>query len=98
MSMNLELNAYSEERGRQFYEQLQERVAGMRGVESASLARNVPLANSGMRLTVQVQGHQSTPEKPINFSLNIITPSHFRTLGIPLLKGRDFGRQDTESG
>ncbi|HEY2932364.1 MAG TPA: ABC transporter permease [Acidobacteriota bacterium] len=98
MSMDLELNSYTEAKGRQFYASLLERVSALPGVEAASLARIVPLGDSGMRMTVQVEGHQSRPGSPINFSLNIIAPSYFKTMGTPILRGRDFGPQDTNEG
>ncbi len=96
MSMDLTLNGYREPRGRQFYSQLVERVSALPGVESVSLARIVPLGDTGMRITVGVQGHPSDRDHSINFSFNIISPNYFQTMGTALLRGRDFRWEDRE--
>ena len=45
MSLDLGLSGYDEARGQIFYQQLVERVTGLPGVESASLAQLTPLSD-----------------------------------------------------
>ncbi len=94
MSVNLAMNGYKPEQGRQFYAQLLERVSALPGVESASYARNVLLGGSGMRLSVNIEGHTPPPGQVINLDLNIVGPEYCRTMKMPLMRGRDFTARD----
>jgi predicted permease len=95
MSLDVALNGYKEPQGREFYAQLSERVAGLPGVESVSLGTTVPLGNGGMRRSVKVEGYEPPDGRPpVNFDMNMIGLNYFRTMGIPLVRGRDFTPQD----
>jgi predicted permease len=94
MGLNLSLNGYKEEQGRQFYANLLERVSALPGVESASLARIVPLTGSGMRLSVGIEGYTPRDDKPINFDMNIVGPRYCETMKLPLMAGREFTAND----
>ncbi len=95
MSLDVALNGHEEAQGRQFYSQLTERVSALPGVESASLAALVPLSGSSMSRSVKIEGHEPPDGKPpINFGYNVIDLNYFRTMGISLLRGRDFTPQD----
>ena len=87
-------SGYKEDRGRQFYAQLLERVRAIGGVEAAGMSVIPPLTGGGMRYTSVPEGRTYDPEHPINLSLNMVTPDYFRTLGIPLRRGREFNEQD----
>jgi putative ABC transport system permease protein len=80
-----------------FYERLQERVQTLPGARSASFVASLPL-QGGSNGTLIVEGQ---PEAKNMWSSplvewNMVLPGYFRTLRIPLLKGRDFSAQDTE--
>jgi len=85
---------YGEERGRQFYSDLLQRVRGTAGVEAAGLTVVTPLTGGGMRITSVPEGRVYDEKQPINFTFTIVTPEYFRAMGIPLLRGRDFNEQD----
>ena len=76
------------------YQDLIARVEQMPGVESASLARSSPLSSSnfGFRL-VPAGGGQ-----PAMLTALIVYPKYFATMGIPVLKGRDFNQDDLRPG
>ena len=97
MGLNLSLNGYKEEQGRQFYANLLERVSAAPGVEAASLARVVPLTGSGMRMSVGVEGYTPSDGKPINFDMNIVGPRYCATMKLPLVAGREFTANDDMS-
>ncbi len=88
---------YSKQQGLQFYKQLLERIEAMPGVESASVAFSVPMGYYNNTDWVEVPGYQVPhgEAQPI-VGLNYVTPSYFRTMGIPLLEGRDFTDADVE--
>jgi len=96
VGLNLSLNGYKEEQGRQFYANLLERVSALPGVEAASLARVVPLTGSGMRMTVGVEGYTPADDKPINFDMNIVGPRYCATMKLPLVAGREFTANDNK--
>ncbi|HWB95429.1 MAG TPA: ABC transporter permease [Bryobacteraceae bacterium] len=83
---------YSEERGRRFYFELRERVLRLPGVESAGFVWTMPLA--GMRIddTIEIGPPGATQTMQVN--RNRISPGWFRTLGLPLGRGRDFTPAD----
>src|SRR5262245_55855712 len=94
MGLNLSLNGYKEEQGRQFYANLLERASALPGVEAASLARIVPLTRSGMRMSVGIEGYTPADDKPINFDMNFVGPRYCATMKLPLVAGREFTAND----
>jgi predicted permease len=91
--LDLARQHYTEPAGRAFYRQLLERTAALPGVESASLAVNLPLTgNFVMALYPEISGQ--TDRLPTYY--NIVTPHYFETLNIGLLLGRCFTEQDDE--
>src|SRR5262249_36597171 len=67
------------------------RIARMPGITSVAAVSNGPLATSGPRLGFWSEGsHLPLPsEAPVAYCVSV-GPAYFRTLGIPLLEGRDF--------
>jgi predicted permease len=96
MSLDLRLQGYDEARGKNFYQQLLEQSGSLPGVQSASLASALPVTAGGSRL--QRPGNLTRP--PVNESISIdivtVTPRFFETVGLPLVRGRDFRTLDTE--
>ena len=59
----------------------------------AALVMCTPLSGGCWASPVEIEGRPSLPSEPeVNF--NAITSGYFRTLGIPLLQGRDFDQRD----
>jgi len=91
--IDLGRQGYSEEGGRSFHRQLLERVQALPGVEAASLAHKSPLS-SQMGTQVRPEGlAENSPSTAVRY--NIVTPRHLETIGLRLLRGRDFNAQDT---
>jgi predicted permease len=80
-----------------FHRQLLERAAAMPGVESVGMISIIPPLGAGIR-TFSILGHPapSPGDRPLG-SFNEVSPSYFRTMKIPLKKGRYFDERDTES-
>jgi predicted permease len=99
VSMDPNEIGYSEAHGREFYKNLLERVRSLPGVESASVASSVPMGYIGNSDALSVQGYQPSAGQPAPFAnYYIISPDYFKTMGIPLLRGRSFtGADDEES-
>jgi putative ABC transport system permease protein len=79
---------------RGFSERLLTRVRSLPGVKSADLASNGPL-NTGWQTGFLPDGHEPwAPGKNPLAEMNVVSEGYFRTLGIPLIKGRAFGPED----
>ena len=99
MSVDPGSNGYDEPRGRTFYGELGPRVASLPGVESVSLALLVPLGGGSMiRLFDKLEGYQAQPGETFTIPYNIVDENYFKTMGVPLIAGRSFGRQDNTAG
>ena len=86
---------YADIQERTFYEYLLERLRVLPGVQAVSLAQNVPL--SGFQVVTKIYPEGLAPEPGLpQISYNVVTPDYFRTVGIPLLRGRSFSSQDNE--
>ncbi|MDT7603527.1 MAG: hypothetical protein QOF61_1524 [Acidobacteriota bacterium] len=98
MSLGLPEARYSKpEQWADFYKQLLERLRAQPGVESASVINYLPMGGSGGTTTLIFEGRPVPPkgEYPeANFRL--ASPDYFKTLRIPVLKGRVFNDQDTK--
>jgi predicted permease len=92
--VNPALNGYPVPRLKQFYRQLLEGVRSLPGVQSAGYA-TVPVLHgfewdSGM----SVEGHHAEDGEDMQAFMNSLSPDYWKTMGIPLLEGRDFDRRD----
>ncbi len=87
-------NGYSQPRIHQLYEEIQQRLASVPGVASASLAEIVPLSGDANTNSIHVEGYEPKTDENMNPNFDDVSPGYFRTMGIPLLAGRDFTLQD----
>jgi len=97
-SVDLARQGYDPERGRAFYADLLRRAAALPGVRSAALARTTPIQSAGMRRTIETDGYTPARGENPTADFNVVTPGFFRTLGIPLVAGRDFDDRDRSDG
>jgi putative ABC transport system permease protein len=78
-----------------FAERLQAELQTAPGVEAASIADAVPLSgNSSSSPYARLDGNPvPVNQRPLGLTRSV-SPGYFRTLGIPLLSGRDFTDQE----
>jgi putative ABC transport system permease protein len=93
-SFDLSQQGYDEDTGAQFAQQLFERLQQSPGLDSVALAQSVPVGPLGMGLSFQVAGYSPPDGQPLLADVDAVTPGYFKTLGISLLRGRDFTPQD----
>jgi len=89
-----ELNAYSQEKSQALFARIEEELTRQPGVTGVTSAIVAVLAGNNWGTDVTVQGFQRGPDIDTNSRFNMVGPDYFRTLGIPLLAGREFTRQD----
>jgi predicted permease len=93
---NLGREGYTPERGQLFYEQIVERVRGLPAVRSAGIAQGPPFGNQGLSRSVFLEGRETSERDRILVQVHPVGPGYFRTLGIPIERGRDFTADDDE--
>jgi len=79
-----------------FYQELIDRVEALPGATSASLSQIVPLEGDSWEDQIFPEGVEFDHEDGRSVLYHIITPDHFVTLGIPILRGRGFTAADRE--
>jgi putative ABC transport system permease protein len=81
-----------EERQLQFYQQVVQSVATVPGVEHVAAVSRLPFSGGNSTRTFNRPG--STKENAAD--IRIATPDYFPTMGIPLVRGRNFTEHDTK--
>ena len=100
LSFNTAAQKYDATKAEQFYQQLTNRVQALPGVQSVSLAQSAPLSyfySPAFSSPVFVEGHEPPQGQDPSFvGNNTVGPNFFRTLGVPLISGREFTDRDRE--
>jgi predicted permease len=86
--VDLATQRYSLDRAKQFWPNLLDAARSLPGVTSASLVFVLP--HTGMRGGTDIILNQ----QPVQVDFNIVAPEYFQTIGIPLVRGRDFNQRD----
>lgn len=89
---------YDKAQGLAFYKELLARVRSMPGVQSASIASTIPFGETVLGDDLNVPGYPPAQGQPVPHALyTAISPGNFKTMGIPLLRGRDLADTDDEN-
>jgi len=94
ISLDVSKSGYTPERGHHFYDELLARVRELPGVTSAAIARHVPLSDPGMVTSVELTHFTPPDGQEPDVAFTSVTPEYFKTLGMHLKRGRDFGPED----
>ena len=89
-----ELNGYTSERSRIFFGRLEEELRAVAGVTAVTTSMVPVLGGSNWGTDVRVQGFQSGPDIDSNSRYNVVGAGFFKTMGIPLISGREFTQDD----
>jgi predicted permease len=89
-----ELNGYTAQRSRALFERVEDELAAAPGVTGVSGGMVPLLSGSNWGSSVAVEGFKAGPDTDTNARFNELAPGYFRTLGIPLVSGREFTRAD----
>jgi predicted permease len=106
--LNINLLRYTKAQGREFYRQVTEHLRQVPGVRAASVARVAVMSGSARVTGVTVEGREDDGNRVLSEGrgqstaagqtamANVVGPGFFTTMGIPLLRGRDFTNRDSE--
>ena len=93
-SVSPSLNGYSNAQTLAYFERVEEALAALPGARSVSASTIALISGSNWNNSMRVQGFEAGPDTNTTASYSLVGPDFFRTLGIPLLQGRDFTRAD----
>jgi predicted permease len=93
-SLNPVLNGYDEPRSRALFEQLEEKLSALPGVQGAVFSMVPLLSGDNWNNDVRVEGFEVGPDTNVNAAFNSVGPGFFRTMGIRVMQGREFTRAD----
>ena len=83
-------SGYDSTRSKELYARLEQELKGIPGVNGVTASTVPLLANSNWGNDVSVQGFKKGPDTDANSRFNEVGPEYFRTLGAPMLAGREF--------
>ena len=98
-SFDLNIQGYSEARGREFQRRLLDKVRSIPGIESAAVIDWLPLSLNNSSDAIYIEGEPipKPTEAPIACSFSA-SPDYFRTMQTKLLMGREFDSRDKQDG
>ncbi|MGW8266099.1 MAG: ABC transporter permease [Longimicrobiales bacterium] len=97
-SLDPGLQGYDENRSREFLDRLIEEVAALPGVTGVGMVNDLPLGIGGSDRSVEVPGYEFAEGELRSLMYSLVTEGYLETMGIRLLEGRTFTRQDDGSG
>jgi predicted permease len=97
LAMDVSQQGMDDARGRNFYDQVRDRVRTLPDVQSVSYAYSVPFGYYNSATVAEAEGRPlPKDQRPPAISYNIVEADYFRTLGISVVRGRAFTEQDDE--
>jgi predicted permease len=88
------LSGYTPLRTKQFDKQVLDRVSALPGVTGMAFAQIGLLEGNEWDSSMSVEGYEAKPGESMNPYCNAVSPGYFKTMGIPLIAGRDFDDRD----
>jgi predicted permease len=85
---------YSPERTQQFYQQLLDRIKTDTGNGGVAFAWMGVLEGNEWDSSMTIEGYDAKPGENMNPYCNAVSPGYFKTMGMPLIAGRDFDQRD----
>jgi len=94
LTFDLPETKYNDQQQMDFYTQLVSRAGSLPGVVSAGAVTPLPLSGNNAMITFQIEGRPVPRSEAPSADIEVVTPGLFKTLNIPMLRGRDFSERD----
>ena len=85
---------YKSDKQGQFFIDLKQRLESTPGVQSASAILPLPLSGDRFSISFEIEGRPLAPKDHPSADFFATGVGYFKTLGIPIIKGRDFDDRD----
>ncbi|NKB87820.1 MAG: FtsX-like permease family protein [Acidobacteria bacterium] len=92
------LQGYSTEDTRAFYEELLQRLQANQSIQRAAMAEMMPMSLGNQQWGASIEGYDAAENERMNLDYNYVETGYFETMGIALLRGRDFDENDDPAG
>ena len=89
------LNGYTREQAQALFDRIGEELRAVPGVVGVTASTVPILSNNNWNNNITVEGFDAGPDADTQVSVARVDTDYFRTLGVPLLVGREFTRVDT---
>jgi len=78
-----------------YWDRVLERAQAVPGVEAVALTTGLPMSGGRSLIAFSIEGRPQVPlsQQPVAYWVEV-SPGYFGTMGIPLVRGREFERQD----
>jgi predicted permease len=96
LSLALEMNGYSRERGGRFLETGLERLRSLPQVEAVALTSRLPLSLNNNGFSVFIPGHETADGRPLGIDGAYVDERYFDALRIKLIAGRGIESADRD--
>jgi predicted permease len=93
---DLSRSGYNADRARGFVKTYSGRLSRLPGVSSVAYSFQPLLEGGGWAMNLSVEGYRPATGQNLNALCNAVSPGFFRTMGIPLLAGREFTERDDQ--
>ena len=99
LTLDPRLVRYSETQSKQFFNDVAERARRVPGVLSATMTTTIPMWNEGIQAsTIAPEGYQfPAGTESVTVVSSMVDERYFDTIGIPILKGRQFRETDDQT-
>jgi predicted permease len=95
MEFDTDLVRYTPEQSRQFFRNLADRAAALRGVRSVALAQSVPMSPGQSNIVVAPEGYQlAKGQETLTVFGEMVDEHFFDVMKMPILRGRSFTAAD----
>jgi putative ABC transport system permease protein len=87
---------YPNEKRKEFFDRLVERVRSEPGVHSAAAMFPLPLGDSRVTISFEVEGRPVPQAELPTAAFRQVSSGYFEAMGIPMISGRDFSERDDD--
>lgn len=93
-TVNPGLNGETMAQEMNLFGRVRERLSHLPGVRSVSFCQFGPFSNANASTNVSVEGYVASEDENTDARVNAAAPGYFRTIGVPLVRGREFSEAD----
>ncbi len=87
---------YTETQGRALFDDIEQRVRSIPGVQHVSFALTIPMGYIRVDSAVEAEGQMADRRTRISAGMNMVSPEYFQTIGMPIVRGRSVVDTDHE--